>query len=183
MPDHGLEHGQGRGDVVLVILEGVADRLADIGEGGEVHDRVGFLGADHPVDGGGIAEVDVVQADRRRDGRPVAVNEVVDDNGFMACGHQLPDAVAANIAGSADDEDFHRERVIDFRFPMARQICSHRSLRHHEVRSHCHHRHWSHRPERQYAGRVSAQPVDRRIGHQDDGSPVHGTVAGRFVYF
>ncbi|MNP67213.1 hypothetical protein D3C76_1630140 [compost metagenome] len=47
--DHGLNQGQRGSDVVLVVLAGLADRLAHLDEGREMEDRVEVVIGEQPV--------------------------------------------------------------------------------------------------------------------------------------
>jgi hypothetical protein len=60
----------------------------------------------------------------------VTIDQVVHHHRFVAGGDELADAVAADVSGSAGDENFHGERVIDFRAVMARQIWFHSPITH-----------------------------------------------------
>src|SRR5690606_30131310 len=55
----GLEHGDGGGDVVAVVPQGVFDGLADVGDRAEVHDGVEVVGVHRRTDGGPVAQVGV----------------------------------------------------------------------------------------------------------------------------
>ena len=100
--DHGLEQCEGGGHVVLVILCRFCDRLADIAESREVHDRSDVvlgecLFEERRVGHGALDE------GAPFDGFAVAVDEVIHDHGRVAVLGQVLAHVGADVAGTADD--------------------------------------------------------------------------------
>ncbi len=104
---HGLEQGDGLGDVVLVVLEGVLHGFAHLDEGGEVHDDVDSFGLEDFDDLGGVGEVDLVEGDAVGDGVLVSLDEVIEDDGGMPSDLQLTHAMASDVACTSYDEYVH----------------------------------------------------------------------------
>ncbi len=104
---HRLEQRQAVGDVVAEIKRGLLHRLADIGEGREMHDR-GDLVPAHGL--GEERAVGEVAHDERppAHGCAVAAAEIVVADGLIAGAGQRLGGVAADIAGAAGNEDLRR---------------------------------------------------------------------------
>src|SRR5262249_3984365 len=101
-------HQPKRGDDVVAVVQGrVPDRLADQRRGGEVDDGLDAVRHQRVVQPGDVEQV-ADQQPIARYSSPVADGQVVVDPHVVAGSEQAPHGVAANIAGSAGDEDTHR---------------------------------------------------------------------------
>ena len=98
--------------VVEVVLEGVAHRFADVGEGGKVHDHIGPLVGEDPADRILVTQLGPVERHLRRDGGTVPEDEVIQHDGLMPGEGQLADAVTADVAGTPHNQDFHRRLLL-----------------------------------------------------------------------
>lgn len=76
---HGAEQRHGAADVVLPVLLGLHDRLADLREGGEVQDAV--EGGVQPL--GGVADVALDEGGSGRDTLAEAGGEIVEDDDLV----------------------------------------------------------------------------------------------------
>lgn len=113
-PFHRLQQYQGAAQVVLVVVQRDAGRLADRLEGGEVDHGVDVLLPEDAIQQGRVTDVPFVEAglapadggDTGQDAR-LAVAEVVHHHGLHACGLQGQTGVAADVAATAGDQYFH----------------------------------------------------------------------------
>src|SRR6185436_14620979 len=94
-------------DVVAEILRGVRHAFADEGVCGEVHHGVGLHILQRDLDVVALLEVADDEFRPRVHGGRMAFGEVVKDRDGVAGVDQLFDADAADVAGTAGDEDFH----------------------------------------------------------------------------
>jgi len=102
--DAGAQQIAGPAGVIAVVLEGLAYRLGDDGEGREVQHRVDVVLAEHPADEFPVA--DVALDERRIERGPAeAPGEVVEDNQALAALAQFERRVAADVTGSARHEN------------------------------------------------------------------------------
>jgi hypothetical protein len=108
--EHGFEEDEGGDEVVFVVFEGGGDGFADVAVGGEVHDELDFFLFEDGAEGGGVVEAHFIKGDVGRDSGAVAVDEVVEDDRAVAESDELADTVAADITGSAGDEDVHSKK-------------------------------------------------------------------------
>ena len=90
--------------VVAIVFERVADRFRDHGVGGEVHDGVDAVVGQHPGHQGLVPRIAHHQFGALHR-LPEAGGEVVQHHHLLACVHQLPHDVAADVAGAAADQN------------------------------------------------------------------------------
>jgi hypothetical protein len=103
---HGFEEGEGAGDVVAVVFEGVFDGFADVAVGGEVEDGFGSVLGEDLVEEGGVVEVALDEGDAVvGEGVEVAVDEVVEDDDGFTEAEEVLDGVGADVTGTAGDEE------------------------------------------------------------------------------
>ena len=104
--NRGADQGVAGERVVRIIIKRLLDALRNHDRAGEMHDRANILLRENAVDQRAVGDVsleewDVVGHDRAR-----AVRKVVDDGDRPAGILQRKDGVAADIAGTAGDEDW-----------------------------------------------------------------------------
>src|SRR5712672_1568085 len=102
---HGVEQENAAGYVGNVEGAGSFHGLLDEGFAGEMHNGVDFVTAEDFVEGGGVAEVGLVEGCLRGDGGAMAFAEVVEGDDRDAGGEQELRADAANVASGAGDEN------------------------------------------------------------------------------
>ena len=116
MVAHNVDEHQGVLDVVVVVLDGLAHRLADGLKAGEVDDAVDLMGIEDLVHGIAVEHVGLVEGEvlgglvahdglDTVDGDGAGVGEVVDDDDLVATLEQLNDGVRADKAGATGYED------------------------------------------------------------------------------
>ena len=113
-PFHRLQQGEGAAEVVLVVIQWNAGRLADRLEGGKVDHRIDLLFGEDPVQQSPIANIPLIEqgllaVDGGDSGQhaALAVAEVVDHHGIHACRLQGQTGVAADISATAGDQNVH----------------------------------------------------------------------------
>ena len=105
---HGLKQVHAVRHVVAEVLARIGHRLADERVGGEVHDGLGLRLMQGQLDRLDVGEIPLEEGRPRVDGEPVPLGEVVKDGHGVAGIQELLDADAADVAGSAGDQDgFH----------------------------------------------------------------------------
>ena len=107
-------------DVVAEILRGVRHAFADEGVGGEVHDGVGAPFFQRILDVAPLLEVADDECCARIHGGAVAFGEVVKDGDGVPGIDEIFDADAADVAGSAGDQDVHGKKATP---PGIRPVC------------------------------------------------------------
>ena len=100
----GGQQRQRLGNIVLIILGRLVDRFADIGKGRKMHDCVNGMGAEDTVKHGAIPNA-ALHKMRGAHGVAKAARQIVEDHHGMALVHQALDAMTANVAGAASDQD------------------------------------------------------------------------------
>ena len=100
---HGVEKENAAGDVGDVERAGSFHGLLDEGFAGEMHYGVDFVAAKDFVEGGGVAEIGLVEGGLRGDGGAMAFGEIVEGDDGEAGGEQELGADAANVACGAGD--------------------------------------------------------------------------------
>ena len=116
MVAHDVDEHQGVFDVVVVVLDGLAHRLADGLKAGEVDDAVDLMGVEDLVHGLAVEHVGLVEGEvlgslfahdglDAVDGDGAGVGKVIDDDDLVAALEQLNDGVRADKAGATGYED------------------------------------------------------------------------------
>ena len=113
---HDIDERQGVLDIVVVVLDGLAHRLANGLKAGEVDDAVDLVGIEDLVHRIAVEHVGLVEGEvlgglvahdglDAVDGNGAGVGEVIDDDNLVATLEQLNDGVRADKAGAAGNED------------------------------------------------------------------------------
>ena len=113
---HDIDEHQGVLDIVVVVLDGLAHRLANGLKAGEVDDAVDLVGIEDLVHRIAVEHVGLVEGEvlgglvahdglDAVDGNGAGVGEVIDDDDLVAALEQLNDGVRADKAGAAGNED------------------------------------------------------------------------------
>ena len=113
---HDIDEHQGVLDIVVVVLDGLAHRLANGLKAGEVDDAVDLVGIEDLVHRIAVEHVGLVEGEvlgglvahdglDAVDGNGAGVGEVIDDDNLVATLEQLNDGVRADKAGAAGNED------------------------------------------------------------------------------
>ena len=97
--------------VVEVVAERIGNRFRHDDRPGEMNDRLDAVLLDQMGDQGLVAAIAVDQLRLRRDRPAEAGRQVVEDDHVLAGIDQMPDHVAADIAGAAGDQDAHAGTV------------------------------------------------------------------------
>ena len=116
MVPHDVDEHQGVLDVVVVVLDGLAHRLADGLKAGKVDDAVDLMGIEDLVHRIAVEHVGLVEGEvlgglvahdglDAVDGDGAGVGEVIDDDDLVAALEQLNDGVGTDEAGTAGNED------------------------------------------------------------------------------
>ena len=105
-----MEQAFGADDVVLVVTLRLLDGFADVRERREVDDHLGASLAQSGADRGLVAHVRTIKLHPTGDGLRMAVGEVVEHGDHVPGGRGLPDAMAADVAGTAHYEHVHDGR-------------------------------------------------------------------------
>jgi len=119
----GSEEVQGSGGVVEVVAQGLFDAVADVAEGGEVHDGADVVALQDVGDAGGVVDGSVDGGERcpapgttpgtsgelleAVEGAGIAADQVVDDDDVVAAGEEAFDGVGADVARSSGDQHGH----------------------------------------------------------------------------
>jgi len=108
-----LEHVGGKDDVVAQVLQRLLHALADERVAGEVEDAVDArVRVEQRADRRPVRQIDLDEGGRRVDGRTVALVEIVEHDDVVAGSDELGRGDAADVAGTAGDEDFHGGRLL-----------------------------------------------------------------------
>src|SRR5712675_3466169 len=102
---HGVEKENAAGYVGNVERAGSFHGLLDEGFAGEMHYGVDGVAAEDFVEGGGVAEIGLVEGGLRGDGGAMAFGEIVEGDDGDAGGEQELAADAADVACGAGDEN------------------------------------------------------------------------------
>src|SRR5712672_3715765 len=102
---HGVEKENAAGYVGDVEGAGSFHGLLDEGFAGEMHNGVDGVAAEDIVEGGGVAEIGLVEGGLRGDGGGMAFGEIVEGDDRDAGGEQELGADAADVACGAGDEN------------------------------------------------------------------------------
>ena len=116
MVAHDVDKHQGVLDVVVVVLDGLAHRLADGLKAGKVDDAIDLMGIEDLVHGLAVEHVGLVEGEvlgglfahdglDAVDSDSAGVGEVIDDDDLVAALEQLNDGVRADKAGATGNED------------------------------------------------------------------------------
>ena len=116
MVAHDVNEHQGVLDIVVVVLDGLAHRLADGLKAGEVDDAVDLVGIEDLVHRIAVEHVGLVEGEvlgglvahdglDAVDGDGAGVGEVIDDDDLVAALEQLNDGVGTDETGTAGNED------------------------------------------------------------------------------
>ena len=73
-----------------------------------MHDQPDMLRAENVADGRLVAQAAFVKRNHRRHGAPMAVGEIIQDDGSVPGGGELPHAMAAYVTGPTNNEYVHR---------------------------------------------------------------------------
>lgn len=114
---HCIQEAERVDDIVLVILQGLPNRLLHLDGGGEVDYGLGPESRQDIVQENGVGQVAPDEA-AVKDGPVVARGEVFVDEEIMACLAERLDDVAADVTGSSGDEYLH----VGFRNPWERLL-------------------------------------------------------------
>ena len=118
MAAHGLEHLEGAGEVVIVVLQRLGDTLADSLEPGEVDDGINVSEAlEELLHLVGVSQLGLDEGDAPADnvlhavdGFLAGIAEVVGDNDVIARLDELNTGMAADVPGAAGNENGHENR-------------------------------------------------------------------------
>ena len=116
MVAHDVDEHQGVLDVVVVVFDGLAHRLADGLKAGKVDDAVDLMGIEDLVHRIAVEHVGLVEGEvlgglvahdglDAVDGDGAGVGEIIDDDDLVATFEQLNDGVRADKAGATGNED------------------------------------------------------------------------------
>ena len=116
MVAHDVDEHQGVLDVVVIVLDGLAHRLADGLKAGEVDDAVDLVSVEDLVHGLAVEHISLVEGEvfgslfahdglDAVNGDSAGIGEVVDDDDLVAALEQLNDGVRADKAGATGYED------------------------------------------------------------------------------
>ncbi len=119
--DHGLQDGQRAADVVVVVADGIPDRVADREPRGEMHHGVGPRFAQRGGQARGVANVPFdechpaggIAGGNRVNRGAMAGRQVVVDDDLVVRGEKRLDRVAADIARAARDQHSAHGRPIE----------------------------------------------------------------------
>jgi hypothetical protein len=107
----GLEQRQRADDIVAIVLSGVRDRLANVGERRKVQAGARTILLDSPVESGPIE--DVALFERSPFGGPiVSRRQIVENNGLIPFLRQDLAGVLADIARASSNQNVFRDSVI-----------------------------------------------------------------------
>ncbi len=93
--------------LLCVVGQRIGDRLAHVGQRGELHHAVDLLADQDVGQGVGLGQVDFVEARPAVDGLPMSAEEVIDGHGAAAALDQQLYGVRADVSGPAGNQDVH----------------------------------------------------------------------------
>src|SRR5271170_3884494 len=102
---HGIEHADGIGDVVAVILARVLNAFTHVGAGGKMHDGLSFFGLEYGGKAGGIAAIEDDKFGFRMHRGAVAVGQVIDGDNAMAALDKKFNGMRTDETRPADDHN------------------------------------------------------------------------------
>src|SRR5437879_8409023 len=108
---HGLKQRHGSAQIIAIVLSWISHRLPDVGEGGEMHHRLGPVFAQYLVEADFVENVAFLQR-APTDSPFMPVDEIVISNRRVAGRCERLARVGPDIAGAARNQYMSRHRYV-----------------------------------------------------------------------
>ncbi len=115
--EHGSQQTRRSRGVVVVVVQGLTHRLADVGEGREVHDALDAPLAEHLLHRLGSPDIEPVERNARRNRFGMAAEQVVENAHLVPSPLEGADCVGADVARTACDENPHPSLPLSSAWP------------------------------------------------------------------
>ena len=104
---HGIEHADGGGDIITIILTGVGDALTNLGGGGEMHDRFDLVLLKNVDQTESIGKISGIKGGFCVHGSAVPHGKIIHAGDAVTAFDQEFDGVRSDVTGTADDANVH----------------------------------------------------------------------------